>query len=111
MSTWHIDQLILDRLDAIIANTGGKNGRRKTYNVTTVEESPGQLQIGDTANTTFYNLGTATAVILGNIPLATGQGIAFPVNENEQDMTKYTFTFTGAGTRSLLIIQRLYTNE
>jgi len=108
---WHIDQLVLDRLDQVISNTGGKNGRRKTYNVTSVEETPGQLQIGDTANTTFFNQGTATAIILGNIILAQGQGIAFPVNEGEQDVTKYTYTFSGAGTRSLLIIQRLYTDE
>lgn len=108
-----IDQHILDRLDRIIANTGGgapvsSAERRLTYNVATIVETAGQLKIEDTANTTFYNMGTSVLFVLGNIQLTTGQGIAFPVNTQERDVTKYTYYFDNSGTNICLIVQRLY---
>lgn len=109
---WHIDQEILNRLDQIIANTGGVapagKKRIRYYNTATIVTANGFLQVADTADTTFFNNGTSTAIVLG-IPLAPQTGIAFPCNENEQDVTKYTYTFSGAGSNELFIFQKLYT--
>lgn len=106
-----IDQHIIDRLDRIVENTSVKNKqRRRTYNTPTVVEEAGQIKVKDTANTTFFNAGTSNFVILGSIVLAPGQGIAFPVNENEVDVTNYTYSFNGAGTNLGYIIQRLYSD-
>ena len=110
---WHIDQEILNRLDQIITNTGGitpvqVKKRIRDYNTATIVTANGFLQVADTADTTFFNNGTTTAIVLG-IPLAPQTGIAFPCNENEQDVTKYTYAFSGVGTNELFIFQKLYT--
>lgn len=107
-----LDQQALNRLDKIIEllqpDGVPSSGRVKTYNLVTVIEVPGQLKVADTANTTFLNKGTSIVTILGGIQLAQNQGIAFPVNTNEQDVTKYTYTFDNSGTNLLYVIQRLY---
>ena len=103
------DGHILDRLDEIIRNTmpvSPKSGL-KYYNTITIIDTPGFLKVDQTAETTFYNNGAANVVLLGLV-LTPGQGIGFSGNLGEIDTTKYTYTFTGAGTRSLVIIQKLY---
>lgn len=108
-----IDQHILDRLDTMITLLGGPRkeatGQRYYNTISTVEE-PGYLKIDDTAETTFYNMGTSNVSLLGGLVLTPGQGIGFSGNEGEIDTTKYTYTFTGAGINKLIIIQKLYVN-
>jgi|SRR5579862_8793428 len=103
------DGHILNRLDKIIENTAPANPTNglRYYNTITIVDTPGFLKVDATAETTFYNNGAANVNILGLI-LTTGQGIGFSGNLGEIDTTKYTYTFVGAGARSLVIIQKLY---
>jgi hypothetical protein len=105
------DGHILNRLDQIVSNTAPleKSNRPKYYNTITIVDTPGFLKVEDTAQTTFYNNGTSNVNLLGLV-LLPGQGIGFPGNIGEIDTTKYTYTFAGAGTNKLVIIQKLYVN-
>lgn len=62
---------------------------------------------------TWINYGTAILVVNGiriPPPVTAGQCNVFLVagNANEQDITKYQYQFSGAGTRDAILVKRNY---
>ena len=69
--------------------------------------SNGQVR-SDCSDITFYNVGTTTVTLNSALPLAPGQSITFNANAGEIDRTIYTYSFSGAGTNSLVIFRKIY---
>lgn len=77
------------------------------YNIDiAIVTAPGSIT-NQSAETTFYNLGTAIAVVKG-LPLQTGQQLIINGNNNELDVTQWYIAFTGGGTQQLAVIRKLY---
>ena len=56
---------------------------------------------------TIVNVGTATAIING-LELAPTEQYFVPGNEDEENITSYRISFTGAGTNILQVIRKIY---
>ena len=55
----------------------------------------------------IYNQGTTTMYVNG-VAFLPNTGISFDGKENEQDTTKYSVRFTGAGTNLCFVIRKCY---
>lgn len=67
----------------------------------------GQVR-SDCSDITFYNTGTTVITLNNALPLQPGQSITFNANNNEIDRTIYTYSFSGAGTNSIIIFRKIY---
>jgi hypothetical protein len=66
-----------------------------------------QIVRSDCNSLTVVNTGTATAILNG-LEIAPGAQYYAPGNESEFNTTKYTLSFTGAGTEIVLVIRKIY---
>ena len=62
----------------------------------------------DCADITFFNAGTANVVLNNALTLYPGQSLTLAANADEIDRTIYTYFFSGAGTRKLIIFRKIY---
>lgn len=81
--------------------------RQRYYNDISVFQI-GQFIQSDCSDITFYNNGTANVIVNQAITLLPNQSIAFSANADEMDVTKYSISFSGAGTKSCTVIRKLY---
>lgn len=62
----------------------------------------------DCADITFFNSGTANVVLNNALTIYAGQSITLSANAGELDRTIYTYFFSGAGTRKLIVFRKVY---
>lgn len=59
------------------------------------------------ADIDFINAGTST-LIVQNVPIGPGLQLSISANENEEDVTNYSISFTGAGVNSAFVVKKVY---
>lgn len=81
------------------------------YDINILQYSDTKYVSSDCNSITFINYGTSIALINQVIQIANGQSFTIEGNENEICVEQFLLTFSGAGTKNVVVVRKTFVNN